>query len=310
MTTRRRPVPKRPPTSSAACACRGVCAGPPPCVRCARALAKRAGRGVGNTTESRVAQSGSSSRSGAFFRTVFSSGARCLHTPALRNAFGFFLHYCYYYFCRFPTFPRSVSPLLFHTHTPSLPSVSLASRNLPFTVFYFKFFPPTPHRTCGRFFFFKFTQPNCAPTVDIRQRMVHARSTVWSRLDRLSFYVLNEISYTIFFHYWLIYILYRRVRLFFYLLVVNQTFSTRTAVVVGVDVWCRRRSFENYNDIYNILNYRRFPASFTPAVGKFLFRNLFQYFLFFLTRYRIEMTRRGGNVFSNTKLMSWYLRSW
>jgi len=41
-----------------------------------------AGRGVGNTSESRVAQSGSSSRSGAFSRTVFSSGALFAHAGA------------------------------------------------------------------------------------------------------------------------------------------------------------------------------------------------------------------------------------
>lgn len=71
-----------------------------------------AGR-VGNTTllESRVAQSGSSSRSGAFFRTVFSSGALFVHAGAPRR-FQFFsllsfrrfpLHFSSLHFCIAPS---------------------------------------------------------------------------------------------------------------------------------------------------------------------------------------------------------------
>jgi len=66
-----------------------------------------AGR-VGNTTllQSRVAQSGSSSRSGAFFRTVFSSGALFAHAGAPRR-FQFFF-FSLLSFRRFPLYFSSL----------------------------------------------------------------------------------------------------------------------------------------------------------------------------------------------------------
>lgn len=83
------------------------------------------------TLQSRVAQSGSSSRSGAFFRTVFSSGALFAHAGA-RDAFGFFFPYYHFVVSLF-------SSLLPHTTVTSLSHLA-AYAGRPRTYSPFRFF--------------------------------------------------------------------------------------------------------------------------------------------------------------------------